>query len=154
MKGSRCSQVPSVRTVRWKLRAAGLVRGRWVEKGDREEPAPGGGVGKGVEGRCQTQKEKWGAGGSEQGAEVSFSFEKESGVAFLGFRNTRSGLKTTGVGRVQGRADAEAEMTIQSQDTAEDCTAASGKLGREAAGAGAVRRAAPECRARGAVSPL
>lgn len=100
------------------------------------------------------KKKKLGAVGSEQGAEVSFSFEKESGVAFLGFQNTRSGLKTTGVGRVRGRADAEAEMTIQSQDTAEDCTAASGKLGREAAGAGAVRRAAPECRARGAVSPL
>lgn len=99
------------------------------------------------------RKKKWGAVGTEQGAEVSFSFEKKSGVAFLGFQNTRSGLKTTGVGRVRGRADAEA-MTIQSQDTAEDCTAASGKLGREAAGAGAVRRAAPECRARGPVSPL
>lgn len=73
--------------------------------------------------------------GTEQGAEVSFSFEKKSGVAFLGFHNTRSGLKTTRVARVWGRADAEAEMTIQSQDTAEDCTAASGKLGREAAGA-------------------
>ena len=135
-----------------------LGAGEGVEKGDGEEPAPGGGVGKGVEGRCQTQKKKkkkkMGAGGSEQGAEVYFSFEKESGVAFLGFQNTRSGLKTTGVGRVRGRADAEAEMTIQSQDTAEDCTAASGKLGREAAGAGAERRAAPECRARGAVSPL
>lgn len=104
--------------------------------------------------RKKKKKKKWGAVGSEQGAEVSFSFEKESGVPFLGFQNTRSGLKTTGVGRVRGRADAEAEMTIQSQDTAEDCTAASGKLGREAAGAGAVRRAAPECRARGAVSPL
>lgn len=153
MKGARCSQVPSVRTVRWKLRAAGSVRGKGVENGDGEEPVPGGGVGKGVEGRCQTQKKKWGAVGTEQGAEVSFSFEKKSGVAFLGFQNTRSGLKTTGVGRVRGRADAEA-MTIQSQDTAEDCTAASGKLGREAAGAGAVRRAAPECRARGPVSPL
>ena len=48
----------------------------------------------------------------------------------------------------------EVVYDFQSQDTAEDCTAASGKLGREAAGAGAVRRAAPECRARGAVSPL
>lgn len=45
-------------------------------------------------------------------------------------------------------------MTIQSQDTAEDCTAASGKLGREATGAGAVRRTARECRTRGAASPL
>jgi len=71
-----------------------------VENGDGEEPVPGGGVGKGVEGRCQTQKKKkkWGAGGREQGAEVSFSFEKESGVPFLGFQNTRSSLKTTGVG--------------------------------------------------------
>lgn len=45
-------------------------------------------------------------------------------------------------------------MTIQSQDTAEDCTAASGKQGREPTDAEAVRRAAPECRARGAASPL
>lgn len=73
-----------------------------MENGDGEEPVPGGGVGKGVEGRCQTQKKKkkkkWGAVGREQGAEVSFSFEKESGVPFLGFQNTRSSLKTTGVG--------------------------------------------------------
>ena len=44
------------------------------------------------------KKKKWGAVGREPGAEVSFSFEKESGVPFLGFQNTRSSLKTTGVG--------------------------------------------------------
>ena len=56
MKGARCSQVPSVRTVRWKLRAAGLVRGKGVENGDGEEPVPGGGVGKGVD---RGFMEKW-----------------------------------------------------------------------------------------------
>lgn len=48
--------------------------------------------------RKKKKKKKWGAVGREQGAEVSFSFEKESGVPFLGFQNTRSSLKTTGVG--------------------------------------------------------
>ena len=48
--------------------------------------------------RKKKKKKKGGAVGREQGAEVSFSFEKESGVPFLGFQNTRSSLKTTGVG--------------------------------------------------------
>lgn len=45
-------------------------------------------------------------------------------------------------------------MTIQSQDTAEDCTAGSGELGGRAAGTGAVLQAAPECLVPWAARPL
>ena len=44
------------------------------------------GSGKGVGGGCHTQKK-----GSEKGAEVPFSLEKESGVTLLGFQKRRSG---------------------------------------------------------------
>lgn len=41
---------------------------------------------------------------------------------------------------IRGQASAAAEMTIQSQDTAEDCTAASGDLERNAGDSEAVHR--------------
>lgn len=53
-----------------------------------------------------------------------------------------------------GPGSAAAEMTIQSQDTAEDCTAGSGELGGSAANAGAARQAVPECLVPGASCPL
>ena len=88
MKGARCSQVPSVRTVRWKLRAAGLVRGKGVENGDGEEPVPGGGVGKGVEGRCQTQKKKksWGRWAASRGLKFLFPSKRSQESLFWVFK--------------------------------------------------------------------
>lgn len=79
------------------------------------------GSGKGVGGGCQTQKE-----GSESRTEVPFSHEEESLFGVFKKKREEKVAATAGVGSVQGPAGASAEMTVQSQDTAEDCTAASG----------------------------
>lgn len=108
------------------------------------------GSGNGVGGGCQTQKE-----GSEKEIKVPFSLEKESLFwVFKKKKKKKEVARTTGVGRVRGRAGAAAEMTIQSQDTAEDCTAPSGELGRERGGRRSCERAALESPARWAASPL
>lgn len=73
----------------------------------------------------------------EKGSQVPSSLEQES----LFWVFLKEVAQATGVGRSPGRAGAAAEMTIQSQDTAEDCTAASGELGRSAASAEAVQLA-------------
>lgn len=145
-EGARCSQVPSVRTVRWKLRAAGSVRGKGVENSDGEEPVPGGGVGKGVEGRCQTQK-KWGERWAPSRAEVSFSFEKKSGVAFWVSKYKR--LENDGSWQSPGPGRRGGYDHTVSGHCAEDCTAASRKAGAGGGGRRAVRRGTPECRAHG-----
>lgn len=104
------------------------------------------GSGKGVGGGCQTQKR-----GQREGDRSSFFLEKES---LSWFSKNKDVAPTTATGRVRGRAGTAAEMTIQSQDTAEDCTAGSGELGGRAAGTGAVLQAAPECLVPWAARPL
>lgn len=95
----------------------------------------------------------------ERREENQSSFSPWTGVTFLSLKKKKKKKKRKWLGRrelvgVRDQAGAAAEMTIQSQDTAEDCTAASGELGRSAADAGAVQLAAPECRAPAAASPL
>lgn len=92
-----------------------------MEKGAGEEPARGGGVGERSGRRLSNPKR----GPRER--DLS-SFFPRRGVTFWVFKKKKKEVAaTTGVERVQGRAGTTAEMTIQSQDTAEDCTAASGQ---------------------------
>lgn len=80
------------------------------------------GSGEGVGGGCQREKR-----GQQEGNRRSFFPRK--GVTFWVTKRKKEVARTTGVARVGSQAGATAEMTIQSQDTAEDCTAASGELG-------------------------
>lgn len=123
-----------------------------MEKGDGEEPAQGGGVQE-RSGRRLVKRKKRAA---RRGLKFPFLSKRSQESLFwvFGKKRKRRSDSNDGSWRVRGREGAEAEMTIQSQDTAEDCTAASGNLGLEVTRTGAVPRAAPECRAGGAASPL
>jgi hypothetical protein len=114
----------------------------------QEEAGPG----KGVGGGCKTPKERE---SSDKGPGVPFSPEQESLFWDLTNQNQptkkekekkkkkkrkKNGSKRASWKKIRGQASAAAEMTIQSQDTAEDCTAASGELERSAADSGAVHR--------------
>lgn len=101
----------------------GLGAGVGVEKGDGEEPASGGGV-RGRSGWRLSDPKR----GRREGNPSSFFPGKR--VTFLSFQGKKKVAPMLGVGRVGGWA----ELTIQSQDTAEDCTAASVALGRERGG--------------------
>lgn len=120
-----------------------------MEKGDREEPAREAGSGTGVGGGCQMPKR-----GQRERDRSSFSPQKV--VTFLGVQKERKSKKKwlQRQQKTPGPGSAAAEMTIQSQDTAEDCTAGSAELGGSAANAGAARQAVPECLVLGAACPL
>lgn len=98
------------------------------------------GLGKGMGGGCKTPKES-----SDKGPEVPFIPELESLFWNLTKQNQptkkkKKWLEESRLEKIREQASAAAEMTIQSQDTAEDCTAASGELERSAADSGAVHR--------------
>jgi hypothetical protein len=91
---------------------------------------------------------------SEKGTEVPFFPLEQESLFWVFKRKKKKWLGGRELEGVRSRASATAEMTIQSQDTAEDCTTVSGELGWSAASAGAGQLAAPECPAPAATSPL
>lgn len=96
----------------------------------QEEAGPG----KGVGGGCKTPKERAAIGdlkvrlSADRGQFSGMSQNKTNQPT----SKQKRWLEESALEGIRGQASAAAEMTIQSQDTAEDCTAASGELERNA----------------------